>query len=525
MPQLNDAVVCSQFLQYLLRVGRSGLHDPMLPGYTIPQRIEALERWEATWRNLEAQSSFQVKRIVPCDLAGEICSTYIIRDDFLIATHGFHMDPGYGYVDLRVFQPGGETGPWTTIVMDNWSRKRSRFQFFPEQDLVVAIFWSREIDDRLTSFLRSLDLLTFPESISGDNSLIEIHGFSFSRGTPHPRFVSATITTIKYLTSVNVTIVGNHTILDVSLRDSQRLFSTRGKTDLRDAPIRTQSECCAVLSHDTIALIEDDTATLEIPVYSDKHSLVVGGPGRPPRRHPFHTSPEERIVVIAFRIGHDDHLAIVTHVRTLMAHAETTLPEVNFISWKDWGPSGTACFKRYINILDDACVGERLATISDGSLSLFDFNSARVQNAIREAGRPSQNAAHSVVKDKVVIPRGQSFEMDVVSELPYISVVIPTPRNWKGLRNYEEGLAGFSKDIRGRNDLHRAPPWLRLARDSVALLGFSCCHRISGHQMISFILHSESITLRSMARWTLEVALCWHLADRGALQNDDFDYH
>jgi hypothetical protein len=250
-----------------------------------------------------------------------------------------------------------------------------------------------------------------------------------------------------------------------------------------------------VLSHDTIALLDDIThltATLEVcrivqepdrdtpslrtlvrlglppfapwmchlrdsycslaqmPVYSDTHSFLVGGPARPPRRHPFHNSPEERIVAIAFRVGFRDQLTIVTHVRTLIAHAATTLPDMNFIPWKDWGPSGTACFDRYINILDDACVGGRLATISDGSLCLFDFNPARVQNAIREVGRPSQNAAHSVVKDRVVIPRGESFEIDVVSELPYISVEVPTPRDWKGLRHYEEGLAGFSKDIRGK---------------------------------------------------------------------------
>jgi hypothetical protein len=248
-----------------------------------------------------------------------------------------------------------------------------------------------------------------------------------------------------------------------------------------------------VLSHDTIALLDDNTPTLEVcqivqepdrdtpslrtlvrlglppfapwmrdsldsycflaqmPVYPDTHSFVAGGPGRPPRRNPFHNSPEERIVAVAFRIGSRDHLTIVTHVRTLIAYATTTLPEENFIPWKDWGPSGTACFDRSINILDHhACVGERLATISDGSLSLFDFNSARVQNAIREVGRPSQNAAHSVVKGRVVIPRGQSFEIDIVSELPYISVEVPTPRNWKGLRHYEEGLAGFSQYIRGK---------------------------------------------------------------------------
>ncbi|KAI0285578.1 hypothetical protein BC826DRAFT_1189625 [Russula brevipes] len=398
----------------------------MLPGYTIPQRIEALERWEAAWRNLEAQSSFQVKRIVACELAGIGCCTYIMRDDFLIATHGSGIDPGYGYIDLRVFQPGEETDPWTRIRIDNWSGKHYLLRFFPEQDLVVAIFWST------------------------DNSLIEIHGFSFSQGTPHPRFVSATITTAKNPESVYVTIIGNHTILHASLRKSQRLFLHSWKdgrvSQLRDAPQRTWSKYCAVLSHDTIALLEDFTATLEvcrivqesdrdtpslrtlIPVHSDTHSFVVGVPGRPPRRHPFHNSAEERIIAIAFHIGLSDHFTIVTH---------------------DWGPSGTACFDRHINITGGVCAGERLATISDRSLSLFDFNSARVQNAIREVGRPSQNAAHSVVKDRVVIPRGESFEMDVVSELPYISVVIPTPRNWKSLRNYEEGLVGFSNDIHG----------------------------------------------------------------------------
>jgi hypothetical protein len=136
--QLNDVVVCSQILQYLLRVGRSGLCDPMLPGYTIPQRIEALERWETAWRNLEARGSCQVKRIVLCNLPGEPRSTYIIRDDFLISMQAFGLNPGYGYIDLRVFHPGGETDPRTRVINDNWSRKRSRFHFFPEQDLVVT---------------------------------------------------------------------------------------------------------------------------------------------------------------------------------------------------------------------------------------------------------------------------------------------------------------------------------------------------------------------------------------------------
>jgi hypothetical protein len=253
-----------------------------------------------------------------------------------------------------------------------------------------------------------------------------------------------------------------------------------------------------VLSHDTLALVENETATLELcrieesdsdtpslrtlvhlglpplaswtrisssyyiseqmPVYSGATSFLVEG--RPPRRHPFHSSPEERVVAIAFRIRikPDDSIrtrsfAIVTHIRTLMAHATTTLPEVSFIPWEDWGPSGTAYFEQHIASLSDTCVvGERLATLSNGELSVLDFNSTRVQNTIRKAGHPSQNAVYSVVKDRVVIPKERLFEIDVVSELPYVSVTMPRPSHWWRLHNHEEVLAGssISVDVRGR---------------------------------------------------------------------------
>ncbi|KAI0284896.1 hypothetical protein BC826DRAFT_130471 [Russula brevipes] len=477
--QLNHIVVCSRFLQYLIRVGRSGLSDPMLPGYTIPQRIEALERWEAAWRNLEAQNSYQVRRIVGCKLAGGRCSEYIIHDDFLIATSGYLFDPnpGYGYVDLRVSQPEGETDPWTRIIMDNWSGKCYLFRFFPAQDLVVVIFW-------LTDNLHS--------------TLIELHGFSFSRGTPDPRFVSATITITQVARPTDVTLVGNHSILNVSSEKFQRLFLHSRKdgrvSQLRGAPRQSWSARCAALSYDTIALVENYTGTLEIcriveepetdtpslrtlarlgllplasgvhiaysfcfpeqmPVYSESPSFVVEGvEGRPARRHPFHSSPEERIVAFLIKLGdglQSRPFTIVTHVRTLIAHATTTLPEVDIIPWEDWGPSGAACFEQRIIPDSDACVGERLATISGGTLTLLDFNFMRVKNTIRKVGHPSRDAVYSVVRDRIVIPRGHLFEKDVVSELPHISASMPVPFNWVGLRNHNEGLGCFSKDNRG----------------------------------------------------------------------------
>jgi hypothetical protein len=58
---LNDTVIHSQLLRYLIRIGRLGFHDPLIPGYTTSQRIEALEKCEATWRDVFIGGSHHVK--------------------------------------------------------------------------------------------------------------------------------------------------------------------------------------------------------------------------------------------------------------------------------------------------------------------------------------------------------------------------------------------------------------------------------------------------------------------------------
>jgi hypothetical protein len=95
-------------------------------------------------------------------------------------------------------------------------------------------------------------------------------------------------------------------------------------------------------------------------------------------------------------------------------------------------------------------MGDRLATISSGTLSLFDFNSTRIRNAIRRAGNLSRRGMHpTTVTYRSVIPRGKIFKDDVVGELPYISVIKPAFIDWKSLTNYEEGLAGLSWNLGG----------------------------------------------------------------------------
>jgi len=136
--QLNDTIIHSQLLQYLIRVGRSGLYDPLFPTHTVSQRIDALEKWESAWSDVETKSSDHIKYKVTCPFAWRYNTTCRIHDDFLIVVNCFD-GPGYGYVDLRTFQPEGEKCPLTVIANHSWRGKNCLFAVSVEQDLVLAI--------------------------------------------------------------------------------------------------------------------------------------------------------------------------------------------------------------------------------------------------------------------------------------------------------------------------------------------------------------------------------------------------
>lgn len=192
-----------------------------------------------------------------------------------------------------------------------------------------------------------------------------------------------------------------------------------------------------------------------VPTYSDAPSLVIEG--RPPRRLPFHSSPNEGLVVIVINIQTDDMMSLVTfvtHLRTLVALATITPPEVTFIPWENWGPRVTASVKSPFDFDSDALTGERCATISRGRLSVCDFNSTRIQNTIQRTQADNSSGRHgrvnvTTVEHRSIIHRGRFFREDVVSELPYISVNVPAPLGWKKVINHEEGLAGFLSNFVG----------------------------------------------------------------------------
>jgi hypothetical protein len=138
--QLNDTVTDSLFLRYLLRIGRLGLYDPLLPGYTTSQRTEALEKCEATWGDLYIGGSHHAKHVFTCQftLSRSFDPACRVHNGFLIGINSFDK-PEYAYADLRTFQPGEVKDPWTKITNESWRGNECRFVFSVEQDLVLVV--------------------------------------------------------------------------------------------------------------------------------------------------------------------------------------------------------------------------------------------------------------------------------------------------------------------------------------------------------------------------------------------------
>jgi len=137
---LNNTIIHSQLLLYLISIGRLGLHNPLLPGYTTSQHIEALEKCEATWGDIYIGSSHHVKHLFTCQFT-QSCSynpACWIHNGFLIGIN-YSDKPAYTYIDLCTFQKGGPKEPWTTIMNNSWCGDDCHFVFSVEQDLVLAV--------------------------------------------------------------------------------------------------------------------------------------------------------------------------------------------------------------------------------------------------------------------------------------------------------------------------------------------------------------------------------------------------
>ncbi len=135
--KLHAVIADSLLLQYTIQTHRAGVHDPLLPGASIVERMSALKHLEATWRDLDVRRrTAQINRGIAWPWLN-----YTIHDDYLLAVRGdsddLNQPPGYSYVDLR--QQAALTHPLWKKVDVPWNGQRCMFAFAANENNLVAV--------------------------------------------------------------------------------------------------------------------------------------------------------------------------------------------------------------------------------------------------------------------------------------------------------------------------------------------------------------------------------------------------
>jgi hypothetical protein len=132
----------SSLMQYLIRVMRNGLYDPLITDMSIPQRVRALETWERAWLELSVSEPLRRYRLSAIGLDDpKRCR---VQSGILIGTqlNNLHLSGEYCYLDFLNLL--GQSSTVSRINIPNVggdAHVQSR-TYVPESDLMVIIFQS-----------------------------------------------------------------------------------------------------------------------------------------------------------------------------------------------------------------------------------------------------------------------------------------------------------------------------------------------------------------------------------------------
>ena len=115
----------------------SDVSDPLNPGPSIPDRPNALERWETAWMELDLREP-NASIDAPIPAKNEPPVEFSFGRYFVVIREGYGISAGYSFFDLRArSSKHTTTAQWTTIEVD--TPNVLAFVFASELNLTVAI--------------------------------------------------------------------------------------------------------------------------------------------------------------------------------------------------------------------------------------------------------------------------------------------------------------------------------------------------------------------------------------------------
>jgi hypothetical protein len=133
-------IVESSLMQYLIRVLRNGLYDPLISDMPIPQRTEALETWERAWLSLSMNKPSQHYQLSAIGLEDPKKCT--VHSGILIGTqfNKLYLSGAYCYLDFLHLLNSSKDLARISIPNVGGDTHVQSWTYAPESDLMAIIF-------------------------------------------------------------------------------------------------------------------------------------------------------------------------------------------------------------------------------------------------------------------------------------------------------------------------------------------------------------------------------------------------
>lgn len=169
----------SPLMQYLIRLMRNGLYDPLITDMSIPQRVKELEIWEKAWLELNLRDPSHRYRLSTIGL--DVPKRCRVQNGILIATrlNDFRLSGSYSYLDFSHLL--GQSSFVSKINIPNvgGDAEVQSWTYVPESDLIAIFFRS------VLTFNPGGAMVTMMDRTDRRRGPPKLQFYQFSTGSKH----------------------------------------------------------------------------------------------------------------------------------------------------------------------------------------------------------------------------------------------------------------------------------------------------------------------------------------------------
>ena len=170
----------SPLMQYLIRVMRNGLYDPLITDTSIPQRVEELEIWERAWIELSLRDPSHRYRLSTIGLDDP--KRYRVQNGILIGSrlNSLRLSGSYCYLDFSHLLGQSSVVSGINIPNIGGDAHVQSWTYVPESDLIAIVFQS------VPTFLSGGTMVMMIDRADRRRGPPKFQFHQFSTGNKHP---------------------------------------------------------------------------------------------------------------------------------------------------------------------------------------------------------------------------------------------------------------------------------------------------------------------------------------------------